>query len=158
MKTLVAFYSRSGITKKVAEAIQAGLGCGIEEIIDLKNRSGIFGFLSAGYSATTKKLTDIKKPEKDPSTYELIIIGTPIWAGSMTPAIRTYVNWLKSTGALSKLKTAFLCTGGSANSDKVLAFMVELVGKESVATLGVRRDDVDSSDQKIKSFVAATQG
>ena len=38
-----------------------------------------------------------KKPrlpkQKDPPTdYDLIIIGQPVWAGSPTPAIRTYLN------------------------------------------------------------------
>jgi len=37
MKILVTFYSRSGKTKKVAEAISDILKCDKEEIFDLKN-------------------------------------------------------------------------------------------------------------------------
>jgi len=48
MKILVVFYSRSGRTKKIAEAISDILKCDKEEIFDLKNRKGIPGFLSAG--------------------------------------------------------------------------------------------------------------
>jgi len=49
---LVAFHSRTGNTRKVAEAMSNILESDIEEILDTKNRAGIFGFLMAGMDAT----------------------------------------------------------------------------------------------------------
>jgi flavodoxin len=43
MKTLVVYYSRTGTTRKVAEAIAGILRCDIEEVVDTKKRSGILG-------------------------------------------------------------------------------------------------------------------
>ena len=60
MKVLVVYYSRTGNTRFVAEAVAQSLKADIEEIRDRKNRMGIFGFLRCGYEAIFKKLTDIE--------------------------------------------------------------------------------------------------
>jgi flavodoxin len=40
---LVVFYSRTGTTMKVAEAIREALGCEIDGVEDTKGRSGVIG-------------------------------------------------------------------------------------------------------------------
>jgi flavodoxin len=59
MNTLVVYYSRTGKTRFVAEKVVAELKADIEEIVDLKNRKGRFGFLKAGYDATRGNGTEI---------------------------------------------------------------------------------------------------
>ena len=44
MRSLVVYYSRTGVTKKVAEAISRKLGSDVEEIIDQRDRSGPKGY------------------------------------------------------------------------------------------------------------------
>ncbi len=51
MKILVAFYSRSGNTKRAAGIIAKTLGAEMDEIIDKKNRRG--GFWAFSGPATT---------------------------------------------------------------------------------------------------------
>jgi flavodoxin len=92
MKTLVIYYTRTGNAKFVAETVAAELGADIEEVIDLKNRQGKLAFLPAGRDAMRGKETEIAQTKRTPTDYDLIIIGQPVWAGSPTPAIRTYVN------------------------------------------------------------------
>jgi flavodoxin len=92
MKTLVIYYTRTGNAKFVAENIAAELGADVEEVIDLKSRQGKLAFISAGRDAMRGKETEIAQTKRTPSDYDLIIIGQPVWAGSPTPAIRTYVN------------------------------------------------------------------
>jgi len=48
MKTLVAYYSRTGNTKKVAVEIAKNLKADIDEIIDKKDRSGMIGWIIGG--------------------------------------------------------------------------------------------------------------
>ena len=48
MRSLVVYYSRTGVTKKVAEAISQMLGADIEEIIDRRDRRGPKGFFTGG--------------------------------------------------------------------------------------------------------------
>ena len=92
MKSLVVYYSRTGKTKFVAESIATNLGADLEEIVDLKKRTGPVGWLMGGKDATRKNQTEIAQTKKIPQDYDLIIIGTPIWAWSPTPAVRTYVQ------------------------------------------------------------------
>jgi flavodoxin len=92
MKSLVVFYTRTGKTRFVAETIASELGADLEEIVDLKNRQGRLGWIMAGKDATRKSLTKISPTAKLPQDYDFIVIGTPIWAWSPTPAVRTYIK------------------------------------------------------------------
>ena len=92
MKTLVIYYTRTGNAKFMAETIAAELRADMEEVIDLKNRQGKLAFLPAGRDAMRGKETEIAQTKRTPTDYDLIIIGQPIWAGSPTPAIRTYMS------------------------------------------------------------------
>jgi flavodoxin len=98
VKSLVVYYSRTGNAKFVAETIAAELGSDIEEIVDLKNRAGKIGWISAGRDASGGKQTKIAPTKKVAADYDLLIIGTPIWAWSPTPAIKTYVGKNDLTG------------------------------------------------------------
>jgi len=90
MKSLVVYYSRTGNTKFVAEEIAAELGADIEEIVDLKSREGRLGWLSASRDGTGNRQTNIAETKRNPADYDLIVIGTPVWAWSPSSAIRTY--------------------------------------------------------------------
>lgn len=92
MKSLVVYYTRTGKTKFVAEAIAAQLGIDIEEVVDLKKRGGAIGWINGGKDASRKSLTEIAPTQKNPADYGLIVLGTPIWAWAPTPAFRTYLD------------------------------------------------------------------
>ena len=92
MRTLVVYFTRTGNTRFAAESIGAELGADLEEIIDLKNRQGKLGWLSAGKDAMRGNETQIAPTKTTPNGFDLIIIAQPVWAWSPTPAIRTYLN------------------------------------------------------------------
>ena len=79
MRSLVVFYSRTGNSKFVAEKVASELRADTEEVVDLKNRRGLFGFIKAGYDATLGKETKIEKTQNSPRDYDLIVVGTPVW-------------------------------------------------------------------------------
>lgn len=157
MKTLVVYYSRTGATRKVAEKIAFLLGSDIGEIVDLKNRKGVFGFLSAGYSAFTRKLTEIKAPEKDPSAYDLIVVGTPIWAGNITPAARTYLSRIAVEGGARKKYALFYTSTSADEQKKAVGDFCSLIKGKPVAALSVSSKEVESGafEQKVRSFADA---
>ena len=120
MKALVIYYTRTGNTKFVAETVAAKLGAEIEEVIDLKNRQGKLAFLPAGRDAMRGKETEIAQTKRTPTDYDLIVIGQPVWAGSPTPAIRTYLN----KNDLSGKKVALFFTDKSVEAvEKTKALM-----------------------------------
>lgn len=92
MKSLVVYYTRTGNAKFIAETIAANIGADIEEVVDLKKRGGVLGFLSGGKDATQGKETEIAQIKRSPKDYGLIVVGTPVWSSSPTPAIQTYLK------------------------------------------------------------------
>ncbi|MBN2395875.1 MAG: hypothetical protein JXC36_05345 [Candidatus Atribacteria bacterium] len=148
---LVVYYSRTGATRKAAEYITKKLGADMEEIIDMKKRSGIFGFIIGGRDALMRKETKINEIKKDPSKHDLIIVGSPLWAGNMAPAIRTYLNKYKT----DIKSVAFFATSGSSNQEKIFEEAKNLLDKEPISLMGICTKELkDDSvfDAKIASF------
>ncbi len=148
-KTLVAFYSRDGTTKKLAEEIAKHLKADIEEIIDTKDRKGVVGYIMAGKDAMKKRLAEIKPAKIDPAKYDVVAIGTPIWGWSMTPAVRTYISQ-----NIHKFKrVAFFCTMGGSGGMKTFAEMEKLL-KRPIAVLELKTDEVKGGThgEKVKQF------
>jgi flavodoxin len=117
LKSLVFYYSRTGNARFVAQTVAAEVGADIEEVIDLKKRSGALGFLTGGSDARRGKETKIGPTAKSPADYDLIIVGTPVWAGRPTPAIRTC---LKKNDLSGKKAAIFLTQGGKKPQTKAL--------------------------------------
>lgn len=151
MKTLVVYYSLSGNTKKIAEEIAKELKCDIEEIIDLKNRKGFFGYILAGFDAVFGRKTKIKEIHKKPVLYDLVIIGTPIWGSNMCPAVRTFIS---ENEINFRRNVAFFSTFGGG-SGKSFSEMETLSGRRPVAVLGIKASDVKNNNyiNKLKDFV-----
>jgi len=149
-RSLVVFYSRTGTTKKVAEAVAAKLDCDIEEIIDTRSKRGLLGFLRSGLEATLKKLTTIEGIKNDPASYDVVIIGTPVWNGTMSSAIRTYLSQHKE----DLQNVAFFCTQGSSG-DNAFKEMESLCGKKPLALLRLTSKEVEKGEGtgKIEQFI-----
>jgi flavodoxin len=116
MKTLVVYYSRTGKTRFVAEKVASELKAEIEEVVDLKNRSGRFGFLKAGYDATRGNKTEIAETQKLPSDFDLIVVGTPVWNSRPASAISTYLQRNDFAGK----KAAVFCTNEGMGEEKAV--------------------------------------
>ena len=150
MKSLVVYYSRTGNTRKIAEKISSTLDCEIEEIFDTKKRNGPIGYMGAAKDAKTKKLTKLKDIKNDPAAYDRVIIGTPIWAWTISTPIRTYL-----TNNNKKLRSvAFFCTHGG-NPGTTFEEMEDICKKKPVGILEISGKEMKAGtdDKKLKEFV-----
>lgn len=151
MKTLIIYYSRTNFTKKIAEELAARLSADIHEVIDLKNRQGAIGFVLAGKDAVQKNLTPIKFPEINLADYDLVIIGTPVWAGTMAAAIRTILTEKKDN-----LKNiACFATQGGKDLQRVFGEIEKVIDKKLVASeFFVTKEIVQKSyTDKLQGFI-----
>ena len=146
MKTLVVFYSRTGLTKKVAERISSVMQADLEELKDLQDRSGVIGYIKSGRDAMQKKFSEIAPLMKNPEDYDLVIIGTPTWASNMACAPRNYLT--QTAGKIKRL--ACFATQGGETKNKAVVNMAELSGLKSVADLVLTSKEVAKDDYKIK--------
>ena len=101
---LVAYYSFTGNTSLVADAISNQCQSDILHIKDKKKRAGILGYLKSGYESFTNVKSEIEYSETNLTDYDLIILGTPVWMGNVASPMRTFIVENKNKFQ----KTAFL--------------------------------------------------
>ncbi len=159
MRVLVVYYSRSGVTRKACEAIAASLSVAgheavTEELIDKTDREGMMGWLAGGRDATLKKPTAIGPVRAEVGAFDLVVIGTPVWAFTCAPAARAFCE--QFAGQLQRV--AFVATMGGSGDRGAYEAMERYCGKAPVATLTlidkhIRSDDAERYAAKVEAFV-----
>lgn len=110
MKTTIIYNSYSGNTRSVAEHVAAACGGRIVEVRSNEYASRISAYTRGCYRAM-KGMSDPIEPETiDVSADDLLVIGTPVWAGRATPAINAAVAAL--SGCAGKPAIIFATCGG----------------------------------------------
>jgi hypothetical protein len=133
-KVLVAYYSRTGHTRKLARAVAAALEADVDEIRDPTHRSGLLGWLRSGIEGYGGVLAPIDPPRRDPADYDVVVVGTPVWSMSVSAPVRTYL-WRERARFP---RVAFVATLGGMGKERVFAQMKAVGGRGPVATLAVR--------------------
>lgn len=149
-RILVIDYSRSGNTQKVAQAIAAACHADLEQIRDVKPRRGLWGWIRSGREAMREVPAEIRAPKRDPATYDLVVLGSPVWAGHVSSPMRAYLR--QRSGQLTQI--ALFVTEGGSGGPKALAEMTALARQQPVATLELRAKELgDDLGSKLGAFV-----
>jgi len=93
-KALVLYYSFEGNTKKVAEVLAESLHADIEEIKPVKElkSKGFSKFIWGGSQVVMGKKPEIVELQSDLSIYDIVFVGSPIWAGTFAPPVKTLLE------------------------------------------------------------------
>ncbi|MCD6359259.1 MAG: NAD(P)H-dependent oxidoreductase [Armatimonadetes bacterium] len=159
VKVLLVWYSRSGNTTKAMQTLAEhlrgeGAEVSLEQLEEVgTNRRGVTGWLRAGRDATLKREVEIAPVEADVSSFDLVVLGTPVWASTMAPAVRTFC----SAHGHEIERVAFLCTFGGGGDVSTFRNMAATCGGEPVATLAlidkrIRKDDEDGFLRPVAAF------
>lgn len=151
LKSLVACYSRTGNTESVGKEIAKRLQAGFEPIIDTKKRSGPIGWVLSGKDAMRENRTEIRF-SRDPKEYDLLVLGTPVNAGRITPAIRAFLQ----DHDLAGKQLAFFVTSKSGDVSEVFESLRGLAEDSNViATLSLLAEEIEAGTHldKIQGFV-----
>jgi flavodoxin len=150
LRTLIAYYSRTGITKKSCEAVAEAMRAAdetvevqVEEIVDTRDRSGVLGYAVGGKDAMLKKSTEIEPIEADVASFDLVVIGTPVWAFTCAPAARAFCEQF----AADLDTVAFVATMGGSGDEGAFKALQEYTGAEPLETLTLRERDVKSDHE-----------
>lgn len=111
MKSLIVFYSLEGNCKFISEEIQAITKAEIlrlKPIKDIKSK-GFSKYIWGGKQVVMKIKPKLEAIDKNINDYDLIFLGTPVWAGSFAPAINTF---LSENEIKNKKIVLFCCSGG----------------------------------------------
>jgi len=150
MKSLVAYYSRSNITKKLAENIADKIGGDIEQVIPKVNYQGKIGYARGGKDALTEKIVELDALKYNPADYDIVYIGAPVWASRAANPIISYLK--QNEGKFNDVK--FFLTAGSSGFESSFEQM-EKYSKKPLKTLALTTKEVkkDLFEEKMKSFI-----
>jgi len=128
-KTLVVYYSYEGSTRLIAQTIATALGADILEcrpINDISSK-GFMKYVWGGRQVVFKKRPQLEPFKTDPSEYETIVIGTPVWAFTYAPAIRTFLSEM----TLHQKKIGVFCCHEGAKGN-TLEHLKEALSKNTI--------------------------
>lgn len=89
---LVVYYSRSGNTRLVAEAISKAMTADCVEIKSNKNRESGLGVFTCVLDQLLDRDDELKSQPVDVSKYDPIIIVSPIWIHKLSSPVRTFIK------------------------------------------------------------------
>ncbi len=147
MKKIVVYYSHTGNTKKVADVLAKSAGaervCRLEA---LDEADSFFGQCRRAFFRRRAKITDSLV---DVGRYDLICLGTPVWAFGPAPAIWTYLD--QCAGLAGKKAVVFATYGSGAGKEKCLDLMENALKKKGV--IRVERFSIQQAKVTDNEFV-----
>ena len=151
MKYLIVYYSRTGNSANIAKKLSAELDSSIEKLEDNRNRSGFGGYMISGWEALRKKTPEINATTTDPAKFDMVIIGTPVWAANMSSPVRTYIN--KYNKYIENY--ALFCTYKGSGAEKTFSKIKKLFSTKASATMDVFDREIakNKCSQKISRFI-----
>ncbi len=132
----VVFYSQSGGTRLVAQAIADEVaGDQIAELVELRLKrpmpEGLMGFIRGGFEASFRVRSPLLPLETQLADADLLFVGTPTWAGNMTPAVRSFLHDQRLAGK----QVAFFATC-AGSPGRALEEMRALARSQGLADAG----------------------
>lgn len=114
MKKAVVFYSLSGNTQAAAKEIAEGIGADLIELKLVKpfptekSKQLALGGMQAMFGMKPA----IQELSKNIKEYDVLILGTPIWAGTIAAPVHSFLNKYQ---ILDKIVAVFIFSGGGDN-------------------------------------------
>lgn len=139
---LIVYYSLAGNTGRVANDLARHFNADVECIVDMKRRKGLWGYLTAIVDTWRHKPAVIGAIQHDPSTYSLVLLGTPVWGWNITPALRAYLE--QTRGKLRNI--ALFITSGDTDVSRIVPFLRGLSSGRIVAAAGFNARELHNAD------------
>ena len=148
MKSLVVYYSRSNITKKLAQDIAGKLNCDIEEIKPKVNYNGKLGYARGIKDGASGKNVELESLKYNPQEYDVVYLGAPVWASKAANPLISYL--LQNEGKFANVK--FFLTAGSSGFESSFKQM-EDKSKKPLKTLALTTKEVKTNAYDLTSFL-----
>ncbi len=150
MKTLIAYYSRGGTTKRTAEQLAELTGGDLFEIRGKKNYGNYFKALSVSRKEfSSGELPEIEPGPENFDEYDRILLGFPIWFSKCPQLILTFL-----TSHDLKGKDIYpFCTSGASGPEGAQEQLKENCEGANLHP-GIRLNKVE--EDKVKTWLGGT--
>ena len=154
MKTIIVYYSLEGSTRKVAERLSEDLNADLLELVPVKPvKNNGLKFMQGGGQVMFKKCPKLQAYNFNVADYDRVILGTPIWAGCFTPAIRTF---LKENELQYKVSAVFTLSGSGKSEGclkKLKKFCPSILNDANLLDTNDPKN-ADLNERRIKNFIS----
>lgn len=163
-KIAIVYYSRTGHTRKAANIIGEGLkDNGIKADLIEMEVEGKVGYWKIGKMSSVNDVSLLNQ-DYDLSEYDLVLIGSPVWAGGPSMPCLAYLERVENRG--QKTIALFMTGGvrGMENNKKAMERMVERLADmgygDPIATLNLRykRGKMIEGEEAIPGFLQTIAG
>ena len=154
MKTVIVYYSLEGNTAWAAERIAAGTGAELLRIEPVKAYpdSGFRKFFWGGKSAVMGETPELAPYRFNGADYDRIIFGFPVWAGSVAPPIRTFIQ----ENDLRGMRVAAAACQSGSGAEKAFGKLKSALGMERLEAELILIDPKNrpsaENEKKIEAF------
>jgi flavodoxin len=155
-KIIIVYYSLTGSTKFIAETLLESIEADILELKPIKDLNPEKGtkFMWGGMQATMKKKPELETFEFNPLEYDLVIIGTPVWAWNITPPIRSFLSMFDLT---DKKVALWICSSG-VGTKAMERFKKALKGSEIIGDIKFQFDIKDPLEKELTEYKIRVKG
>lgn len=138
---LCIYYSRTGKTKQTMMEICDSLGGELVEIQDRVERTGMKGAIRCGLDAVRKTTTPVIpfETQRPLSSYRLVVLGTPVWAGRCSAVMRSF---LKEFGSQLHNVSYVLTRGGEKKYEEIYKQMDRYVNTPHKTAISLKCNSV----------------
>ena len=151
MRILTVFYSLEGNCRALAEVIREAVGGDVEALRPEKEipSRGFLRFLIGGWMTLFGKPCPNRPLADNVADFDLIFIGTPVWAFRMSPPVRRFLaetDWTDRTVALYAMHG-----GGPGKTLRAMRELIESRGGRVVSAadfLDLREKNADATRAK----------
>lgn len=126
-KIAIIYYSMSENTDYIAKEISKRIDADLIRLVPKKEypSKGFIKFFWGGKSAVMKETPILEEYEFDSNKYNCIIFGTPVWASSFTPPIRTFIK--DNNNKLKDKKIGVFVSYSGGGADKAILKLREFL-------------------------------
>lgn len=152
-KTLVFFYSLTGITSKAAGEFARAGGWDIGEIRDVHPRTGLWARSRCLIESSFGLCPRIDYRGPDPGGYDFVVLGAPVWRFHTASPLHSF--FVHHRGHLKRI--AFFVTFGGRGADVVTRQAAKLFGRADVQISFLEDSEMKSGSfrGRVRDFILA---
>lgn len=155
MPTCIIFHSYSGITRGIAEKIEKACGGRLIEVVPRKAYNKLTVYLAGGRRAMKGEADPVDPERIDVAACDLLVIGTPVWAGNPTPVINGAIAGLANCEGKSAVLFA-TCGVQAGKTLEVMTRALETKGVVVKASIVFSRKEI-GDEKKVQELVDAVK-
>lgn len=153
MSRCVIYHSHSGVTRSLAQKIKNACGADLIEVMPKKSYNALSVYAVGGYRAMKDAQDPIEQKKIDVAGYDLIILGTPVWAGKPTPAVNAAITTLKGYES-KKAIVVVTCKSQPGQTAGIIRKRLETMGMKVIGVFVFTAADLKDG-KKLNELIVA---